>query len=82
VLKWFVERIYKRKSNFKMLKGVIQERKSGLKTMINVTKDILQCFIYTMHIFSHFKLLLMTVTTKAISVSKVTHNSQSLKVFA
>lgn len=41
VLKWFVERIYKRKSNFKMLKGVIQERKSGLKIMINVTKDIL-----------------------------------------
>jgi len=41
VLKWFVERIYKRKSNFKMLKGVIQERKSGLKTMTNVTKDIL-----------------------------------------
>jgi len=32
VLKWFVERIYKRKSNLKMLKGVIQERKSGLKT--------------------------------------------------
>jgi len=39
VLKWFVERICKRKSNFKVLQGVIQERKSDLKAMTNVIKD-------------------------------------------